>query len=76
MVNQTLVLRIHPDSYRDGKNRHLLRPNISQPPKNPSQQPSRFAVVALMKRTIATNNFVDELQPRLVFSPAVFFSGL
>jgi len=26
-----------------------------------------------MKRTIATNNFVDELQPRLVFSPAVFW---
>jgi len=23
MVNQTLVLRINPDSYRDGKNRHL-----------------------------------------------------
>ena len=22
-VNQTLVLRINPDSYRDGKNRHL-----------------------------------------------------
>jgi len=24
MVNQTLVLRINPDSYRDGKNRQLL----------------------------------------------------
>jgi len=23
-ANQTLVLRINPDSYRDGKNRHLL----------------------------------------------------
>jgi len=24
MVNQTLVLRINPDSYRDGENRQLL----------------------------------------------------
>ena len=23
LVNQTLVLRINPDSYRDGENRHL-----------------------------------------------------
>jgi hypothetical protein len=25
MVNQSLVLRINPDSYRDGKNRHLCQ---------------------------------------------------